>query len=123
MIVDSATSAELEQLERMLLEPAVRRDRAQVAELLAEDFMEFGASGRVWTRDAVLELLATEEYTPPVMENFKCRALAEDVALVTYRTLRAGAASGESAVTLRSSIWVKRSGAWQVVFHQGTRAA
>lgn len=120
--MDAATATELERLERLLLEPEARRDRARVAELLAEEFQEFGSSGRVWTREAILELLATEEYAAPLMEGFACRALAEDIALVTYRTVRAGAAPDKRVVTLRSSIWVKRSGAWQVVFHQGTRA-
>jgi len=121
--VDLATTAQLERLERLLMDPAVRRDRARVAELLAEEFTEFGASGRVWTRKAILDLLATEEYTPPVVEKFSCRELAEDVALATYRAVRADAATGARAVTLRSSVWVRQSGAWRMVFHQGTRAA
>jgi hypothetical protein len=123
VIVDLATTAQLERLERLLMDPAVRRDRARVAELLAEEFTEFGASGRVWTREAILDLLATEEYTPPVVEKFSCRELAEDVALATYRAVRTDAATGARAVTLRSSVWVRQSGAWRMVFHQGTRAA
>ena len=70
------------------MDPAVRRDRERVAALLAEDFVEFGSSGRVWTRESILELLATETYTPPAVEDFACRMLGEDVALVTYRAVR-----------------------------------
>ncbi len=86
--MDEATRAELERLELLLMDPAVRRDRERVAGLLAEDFVEFGSSGRVWTREATLELLATETYTPPAVEAFACRMISEDVALVTYRAVR-----------------------------------
>lgn len=108
--------------EQALLDPAVRRDRARVAELLADDFLEFGSSGRIWTREAILDLLATESYDPPAMEEFQCDLIGEDVALVTYKTVRADAASGLRAEVLRSSIWIREAGDWRVRFHQGTKA-
>jgi hypothetical protein len=114
--------AHLRACEESLLNPAVRRDRARVATLLAEDFEEFGSSGRVWSREQILELLATETYEPPTMEDFKCDLIAEGVALVTYRTVRTDVDSGISSAALRSSIWVKQSGEWRVRFHQGTCA-
>lgn len=108
--------------EQALLDPAVRRDRARVAELLADDFLEFGSSGRIWTREAILDLLVTENYDPPAMEEFQCDLIGEDVALVTYKTVRADAASGLRAEVLRSSIWIREAGDWRVRFHQGTKA-
>ena len=120
--IEAATAAELKRLELLLMDPAVRRERERVAGLLAEDFVEFGSSGRVWTRESTLELLTTESYTPPEVEAFKCRMLGENVALVTYRARRANMATGEWTVTLRSSIWTRVSGNWQMRFHQGTQA-
>ncbi|HMG87881.1 MAG TPA: DUF4440 domain-containing protein [Terracidiphilus sp.] len=120
--LDEAIKAELERLELLLMEPAVRRNREHVGALMARDFVEFGSSGRVWTREATLELLATETYTPPQVENFAFRLLGPGVALVTYRTLRNDAA-GERTVTLRSSIWTWESERWKICFHQGTRAS
>ena len=120
--VDAATAAELERLELMLMDPVVRRDREQVSLLLAQDFVEFGSSGRVWTRQPTLELLATETYTPPVVEDFACRMLGASVALVTYRAVRTNDLSGERVATLRSSLWTRESGIWQMRFHQGTRS-
>jgi hypothetical protein len=117
-----AICAHLRACEEMLLDPAVRRNRERVAAMLAEDFLEFGSSGRVWTRDQILELLATEDYQPPMMEDFTCSSIAKGVALVTYRTVRTDAESGQSIATLRSSIWIEDSGKWRVRFHQGTRA-
>lgn len=114
-------SAYLRACEEALLDPAVRRDLAQVAALLAEDFEELGSSGRIWSRDQILELLATESYEPPAMEDFKCHRIAEGVVLVTYRTVRTDAVSGQSSAALRSSIWIEEDGGWRVRFHQGTR--
>jgi hypothetical protein len=118
--VDEATRDELERLELLLMNPEVRRDRTRVRALLTDDFVEFGSSGRIWTRDAMLEELASETYTAPQAEDFAFRLLGGDVVLVTYRTCREDAA-GEKTVTLRSSIWTRESGSWKVCFHQGTR--
>ena len=118
---DEATQNELQRLELLLMDPAVRRDRERVGALLTSDFVEFGSSGRVWTRKETLELLATETYTAPDVADFGFRLLGPAVVLVTYRTLRTGAA-GELTITLRSSIWIRELDRWQVCFHQGTRA-
>lgn len=110
-------SAQLLSLELQLMDSAFRRDRVKVASLLAEDFREFGSSGRVWDREAILDLLATEpNFITPIVEEFHTQQLAPDTVLVTYSTVRA------ETRTLRSSIWGLRGGAWQVLFHQGTRA-
>ena len=120
--VAKAVAAELLRSEILLLDPGVRRNRAQVAALLTEDFLEFGSSGRIWSRDQILELLATENYSPPALEDFACHRIADAVVLVTYRTIRANFESGRREIALRSSLWVKRAGKWRVRFHQGTRS-
>ena len=103
-------------LELELMDPAVRKDRARVSALLAEEFREFGSSGRAWTREEILDLLATEETRAvPVVEAFEINEFAEDAALVTYRAVRA------HQTTLRSSLWVRGEGRWKMLFHQGTR--
>ena len=115
------TADELLRLEMMLLDPDVRRDIKRVAALLAEDFVEFGSSGRVWTRDAILQLLASESYAQLILEDFACRMLSADVALVTYRSERSRLdGGGLPAEALRSSLWVRRQGKWKMSFHQGT---
>lgn len=120
--IPEAVSAHLRACEEALLNPAVRRDRAQVAALLSEDFHEFGASGRVWTRQQVLDLLATEAFLPPVIEDFACSQIAQGVVLATYRTARTDPRTNEHTATLRSSLWREESGKWRLRFHQGTRA-
>ncbi len=117
-----ALSAHLRALEEALLDPAVRKDRARVAALLADDFQEFGASGRVWSRAEILGLLAAATCQPAAMEDFHCHRIAEDIALVTYRTVRTHANTGQRTAALRSSLWTKKSGEWRIRFHQGTKA-
>ena len=119
--MDEATAAELQRLELLLLDPSVRKDRNQASALLAEDFVEIGASGRVWTRESALDFLSNEIYTPPQVEDFSCFWLGADVALITYRAVRLGD-GGESVAKLRSSIWIRESKTWKMRFHQGTRA-
>jgi hypothetical protein len=111
----------LRSCEEALLDPAVRRDPVQVDALLDGDFLEFGSSGRVWTREQIVELLATEIYTPPSVEDFQCALLSESVALVTYRAVRIDISSDLISAALRSSIWTDVSGRWRMRFHQGTR--
>lgn len=112
----------LRQLEESLLDPAVRRNRARLLEMLTEDFVEFGSSGRMWTRKSIIELLAKETaFVPPAIEDFQCALLASDFALVTYRTVRTDEKTGERLASLRSSIWIRSSGEWKMRFHQGTR--
>jgi hypothetical protein len=120
----------LKSLEETLLDPTTRRDRAIVAALLTEDFREFGSSGREWSREEILDHLATEDYTPPAIEDytppaiedFRCQPITQDVALVTYKTVRTDPATAETRSALRSSLWVRDGGLWRIRFHQGTPA-
>jgi hypothetical protein len=122
--VEEGTAAQLRILEESLLDTAVRRDRKRLRIMLAEDFVEFGSSGRIWTRNSIIELLSRETaFYPPMIEDFSCHFLTADVALVTYRTVRTDPSSGEVLASLRSSIWTSDSGAWKMRFHQGTRTA
>ena len=115
----------LQALEELLLDPAVRRDSAKVATLLDEGFVEFGSSGRVWTRTAILDLLVHEEgyAEAPVMRDFACRHLAMGVVLATYRTVRMDSGPGKAREVVRSSIWVRGAQGWRILFHQGTSIA
>jgi len=122
MLDDEGLAELLLHLERQLMDPVFRKNREQVSALLAEDFREFGSSGRVWSRAAILDLLTSEEaYTSPAVEDFAMQRISPETALVTYRTLRADAASDAPQITLRSSLWVLRGERWQVLFHQGAK--
>lgn len=106
---------DLFELETSLHKKEIRSSPAAVAALLADDFTEFGSSGRVYDKPAIIELLRTEAVDPNqkiTVENFVVRQLSSNVALVTYLS---------SKSTLRSSIWRLSDARWQMIFHQGTR--
>ena len=106
--------------EMELMQPDVRHNRARVEQLLDPEFVEIGASGKVWSRPQILDLLASEPYPePPQLTDFQLRILtphnAPQLALVTHRTL-----SSQRGAALRSSLWRCDGMQWRCVFHQGT---
>lgn len=113
-------AAHLLDLETQLHQQDVRADAETLRRLIAEDFFEFGVSGTVWTRDAVVEALRGESFSPRQVSEFRLTMLADDVALVTYRGHRIATADRAAADSLRSSIWKQGEAGWQMVFHQGT---
>jgi len=101
-------------LEERLLVPSVRASPAEVAMLLADEFIEFGSSGRIYDKQEIIRLLQQEQGgTQCTLADFSARKLAADVALVTYRVVESR--------TIRSSIWRLEDGRWRMVFHQGTK--
>jgi hypothetical protein len=106
-------------LEERLLDPSVRRSKTQLDSMLADGFLEFGSSGRIWSREEVLEDLPTRKLSGSfTIDDFEVRTLCADTVLATYTlTLDDDPAAG----SLRSSIWRKIDERWQIVFHQGTR--
>jgi glyoxylase I family protein len=83
--------------------------------LIADDFVEIGASGRRWTATEIRALLAGNPPSPVTLDDFAVSPIGSDVFLATFRI-------GGSPPTERSSIWVRREGRWIVRFHQGTPA-
>lgn len=111
---------QLLELEAALQRREIRADAGQLRALLSEDFCELGVSGTIWTREAVIEALRDEAFSPRHIEDFSLKMLAEGVALVTYRGHREATPERPAAHSLRSSIWLWREGRWRMVFHQGT---
>jgi len=81
--------------------------------LIAEDFVEFGRSGRIWTALSIKEILEAPPGEAVRIEDFEVVELADGVVLATYLV------PGPPSVN-RSSIWVHRGGRWLLRFHQGT---
>jgi tRNA (guanine37-N1)-methyltransferase len=112
---------QLRRLEKSLWRQETRCDLAYQDVVFADDFTEYGHSGRVYER---AEILMGADHVwdigaaPPISALF-VRFLCADTALVTYtsRVTRNGVAEHAN----RSSIW-SRGGqlGWQLRFHQGT---
>jgi hypothetical protein len=101
-------------LERSLASANPEGVEGSLEALIADGFLEFGASGRTWDEASMRRTLADGVPTAPVdLGDFAVEALADDVVLVTYRL-------GPPRPSNRSSIWIRRGGRWQVRFHQGT---
>ncbi|SEC39620.1 ribonuclease HI [Nocardioides exalbidus] len=106
-------------MERALLTDEVRGDRAAVAALLHPAWQEVGRSGRLWSRDDMLDAIGPGE--PVTLDVVSVERVDRDTILLVWRAL----ADGRS--TLRSSLWVRTGqssgGPWQQRFHQGTDEA
>jgi glyoxylase I family protein len=101
-------------LERSLHSHAVRSNPEAVAALLSDDFREFGASGRIWTKPEIIAELASEAPTEIKSRNFECQILSPELALITYLS------ESPTRTSLRSSLWRFEDGRWRILFHQGT---
>ena len=116
----SSIAPQLRKLEEDLLQPETRKDREAVAALLADDFYEFGSSGRVFSKPEIIQALQTEEPAQISIADFRVRSLTTKIALVTYRSVKEGEAAQGIRTSLRSSVWVMRDEKWQMLFRQGT---
>ena len=125
--IRSAVTSLLERLQALEVElhhPGVRCSRERLEQLLASDFYEVGRSGREYYRNTVIDFLLSQATPPNVRsENFHVVELAQGVALLTYRSAHVESNGQLANHSLRSSIWVKLDGRWQVRYHQGTPAA
>lgn len=104
-------------LEKSLLDPPARQSAAKLNELLAEDFVEFGSSGKVYSKALIIERLPEEEPFKYELRDFKTKNISDNVVLATY------VINIEGTESLRSSLWIEKEGRWQMTFHQGTKLA
>ncbi|OMH31529.1 ribonuclease HI family protein [Tersicoccus sp. Bi-70] len=102
------------QYEQELLDPQVRADVARLAALLHPDFLEVGASGRLWDRDSTIDLVSNGETGAVQFEQVQVDRIDPTTILLVWRSTR----DGQSAV--RSSWWVRDGQQWRLRFHQGT---
>ncbi|MCO5388548.1 MAG: DUF4440 domain-containing protein [Desulfosporosinus sp.] len=108
-------------LEDRLLQPEIRHSGEEISRLLADDFVEFGVSGRTFDKLQVVEELPHSPPVPVIIKEFQVKILSPDVVLATYRAVKTNESREEMRNSLRSSIWKFLDGRWQMVFHQGTR--
>ena len=110
---------QLRALEEELLQPETRASSERLRELLADEFLEFGSSGTVYDRQAIISTLSAEPQARLELSEFNLLVLGPGLVLATYRTTRT-APVGAPVSALRSSLWKLRDGRWKMVFHQGT---
>ena len=111
--------AELSRREPIFHRPEFGTTRVDFERMTAEDYWETGASGRRYSRQAVLDGLE-ERFSVPhddVWETreFHCRRLSADTYLLTYTLLQ-----DHQRLTRRATIWRSTTDGWKIVYHQGT---
>lgn len=105
-----------------LLKTQVRASRSQLDKLIADNFIEFGSSGNIYDKKMILDDLPEERAEIRYkLTDFKIEKLGKEVVLATYRLKKASADEKKMTPSLRSSIWKKTDGQWQMMFHQGTK--
>ena len=110
----------IRQLEERLLQPDVRHSPGELEKYLAEEFVEYGSTGRVYDRQAIIDELGSESALRFSLTDFKLQMLSPEIALATYCAVCDDGASGDKTHSRRSSLWKKTGDQWQIVFHQGT---
>ncbi|KSV61838.1 DUF4440 domain-containing protein [Ensifer sp. ENS07] len=122
MLTSVPSLEEMQSLEEALHRPEVRRSRAAIEMLLADGFVEFGASGSVYDRTTTIDLLVEEG---GILDgelrtaNYALTPISKDAVLLTYET-KTSYSDGSTRCVLRSSIWKHDGAKWQMFFHQGT---
>jgi|GEM_PF-194075 predicted RNase H-like HicB family nuclease len=111
--------AELSAQEPIFHRPELGTSRADFERMTVEDYWETGASGRRYSRQAVLDGLE-ERFSAPhddVWEtrDFYCRRLGPETYLLTYTLLQ-----DKQRLTRRATIWRRTADGWKIVYHQGT---
>jgi len=113
------TATTIKKLEISLFHAAIRNSSDKLEKLLASDFKEFMASGDIYHKKDALLRLPNERPLQVKAGDFDVKLLTDESALITYRSIYWRGSSPKS-YSLRSSIWRKNNGIWQIVFHQGT---
>lgn len=107
-------------LEKQLLQPEIRSNRTELDYLISNDFIEYGASGRIYNKKDIINQLVESDKESFFIYDFTIRMLGEEYVQSMYR-IKMVASDGEFRYSLRSSIWENKKNRWQIVFHQGTK--
>ena len=103
-------------LESYSLSPKVRKSKKELEKLFSEDFIEYGASGKVYTKLDVVNALPYKGEIIFEVKDIKAKPLGVDVVQITYLLHN----KTENKYSLRSSIWEWSLDGWKMIFHQGT---
>jgi hypothetical protein len=86
--------------------------------VFADDFVEFGRSGRVYDRAEILAHSRTPIDAVLPLPDYRVRPLSEDIVQITYNSQVTY--DGVVRYARRSSIWQRTATGWRLRFHQGT---
>lgn len=118
--------AELRQAAADFDRAQLRSDTAELARLLADDYVLYNSSGKVEHKAEFIHDYAGMKLQPFTVEDETIRLFGDAAVLAGVATLSGtDVATGETfSLRLRfADVWRKHDGRWQVAFTQATRAA
>lgn len=107
-------------LEIHLTIPKVRASFSELDRILSDDFLELTSAGTSYGKKQALERIPNEAPPQITASDFVIRELATNIIQLTYKAIIKGPDENNIRYSLRSSIWKKNDGDWQMEFHQGT---
>ena len=104
---------------RVVWESVVKKDLKVLEESFAEEFTDVSDVG-VFTKAETIKLIPSLTIKDYSLDRFKVILPGPDTAVVTYEAVQHWRIGGreEPSHVRASSVWVRRGGRWQVVFHQ-----
>jgi hypothetical protein len=121
-MLNAEDHAEIVRLEEAMWREATRFDLTFQEATFSDDFVEFGRSGRVFTRAEIIRTDSQPILAKLPLANLHLKALDVNTVLVTYNSQAVYAGVVEHA--RRSSIWSRthsfNQSTWVMRFHQGT---
>lgn len=118
MKIDKPVLNQLKNLEKKLLTFQTRDSSDYLSEILSEEFIEFGSSGKTYNKKEIIKSLQNENTPRMSLTSFKRIQLCKEYYLVTYKAVKED--ENEKIYSNRSSIWKKEKEKYQIIFHQGT---
>ncbi len=114
MTVSSKQLQQICSLELRLLQPSVRCSEKELNELIADDFIEIGSSGRIYDKTSAIQAVLSNDHED-LSENYNLNAkqLGSELVLIEYTTR-----NGEIQ---RSSVWQHKDQNWVILFHQAVK--
>ncbi|MDC0135197.1 hypothetical protein OAI26_00755 [Sulfitobacter sp.] len=117
--MDIETANTIRVLEESLWRIETRHNLLLMRQTFADEVVEFGQSGRIYTLEDLLPEQANAGFTATLpLPAFKASYLSRTVVQTTY--VSELFTNGKVEHVNRSSIWIKHNTAWCLRFHQGT---
>jgi len=108
------------EMELKLLDKNIRNNKNELIKYISKEFIEYGASGRIYTYYDTLKYLPIEETQIKYkIIKIESKILSENIILLLYIIEKNNGI--ENIITNRSSIWKKENNNWKIIFHQGTK--
>jgi hypothetical protein len=104
---------------RVVWEAVVKKDLKVLEESFADEFTDVSDVG-VFTKAETIKLIPSLTVKDYSLDKFKVILPDRETAVVTYEAVQHWTINGkeEPSRVRASSVWVRRGGRWQVIFHQ-----